>query len=134
MSGSKFNPTKFIDRLMSDGKRRSERQIIKALMGAYQEQAERDLQTWLTLRNTPEDQGLRLDERGPWNGKKDIWGNYTRYPYWRVEQNPEKIAPGNPLDRLPMPEQALTATQEEARTQEAVEKAQWARKAGLSDE
>lgn len=115
MSTSKFNPVKFIDQLMSDGKRRSERQIRKALTEAYaEEQAEQDFKSWLRARNTPKDQGLRLEDAGP--VKK---GTSARYAYWRVEQDPGKIAPGDPLKYLPTREQATQAALKEARTEAA---------------
>jgi hypothetical protein len=162
MSASKFNPIKFVDQLMSDGKRRSERHIVKALSGEHkkrvqhiaeeaikllglpensilftvaeqplQEQARQDFKAWVAARNTNEDQGLRFDERGPWNGKTDRWGTPTRYGYWRVEQDPEKITPGDPPDRLPTREEATRAAKTEAAEFEASEKAKWAKRAGV---
>ena len=104
----KFNAGKFIDQLMSDGKRRSERQIKSALVAAYAaDYAGADFRKWLRLRDTPADQGLRLEEAGPLSGRKDPDGKPLRYTYWRVEQDPDKIAPGDPIDRLPTGEEAL---------------------------
>jgi hypothetical protein len=134
MSASKFNPIKFIDRLMSDGKWRSERQIRKSLTAVYTEQAEQDVKAWLAARNTDEDQGLRLKEMGAYNGKVDRWGMDTRYPYWRVEQDPDKIACGDPLERLPTRDEALQTVKSEAMEFEAAEKARLAKRAGVVEE
>jgi hypothetical protein len=125
MSASKkFDPIKFIDRLMSDGKRRSERQIVKALVEAYTEQAGQNLKAWVAaMLSTRVDQGLRWDERGPYNGKQDSLGTPTRYGYWRVEQGPEKIAPSDPFDRLPTHEEARKLAIEEAEAYETAERA-----------
>jgi hypothetical protein len=120
---AKFNPTKFIDKLMSDGKWRSERQIKKALITVYTKQAEQDVAAWLTARSTAEDQGLRLKEMGAYSGKVDRWGADTRYPYWRVEQDPDKITPGDPLKYLPTDEEAREQTIAEAEAEEAARKA-----------
>jgi hypothetical protein len=135
MSASKFNPIKFIDRLMSDGKRRSERQIVSALVAAYTaDRAGEDFKAWLRARNTAKDQGLRLEEAGPLSGKKDRDGKPLRYTYWRVEQDPDKIRPGDPLKYLPTKEEARKAVLAEAAEFEASEKAKWAKRAGLIEE
>jgi len=130
MSASKrFDPVKFIDQLMSDGKRRSERQIKNALLAVYVEQTQEDWKTWLRARNTPRDQGLRLEEAGPL--KK---GTSVRYTYWRVEQDPDKIHPGDPLKYLPTGEQAMAMAREEAAAFEKSEKARLAKMAGVIEE
>jgi hypothetical protein len=135
MSASdKFNPIKFIDKLMSDGKRRSERQMLKALLAAYTDQAAQDLKAWVASRNTDVDQGLRWEEKGPLNGKTDRWGEPTRYGYWRVEQDPDKIAPGDPMERLPTREQAREMAKAEAQAYETAEKARSARRAGVLED
>jgi hypothetical protein len=130
----KFNPTKFIDQLMSDGKRRSERQILKALVAVYTEQAGRDFKAWLRLRDTATDQGLRLEEAGPLSGRKDQWGMPLRYAYWRVEQDVDKIKPGDPLKRLPTREEALQMVKAEATAFEVAEKSRLAKRAGVIEE
>jgi hypothetical protein len=130
----KFDPVKFIDQLMADGKRRSERQIKGALVDAYTDLAEQDFQSWLRARNTTVDQGLRWDERGPYNGKKDSFGTPTRYGYWRVEQDPDKVAPGDPLKYLPNEEEARVLAVEEAEAFESAEKARLAKMAGIIEE
>jgi hypothetical protein len=163
--GSGFDPIKFIDQLMSDGKWHSERQVRKALVVAYtaaarrdaedaikdlglpdggvsvevalepfQAQAEQDWKTWLKGKNTRVDQGLRLKEMGAFNGKTDQWGQWLRYPYWRMEQDPERIDPTDPFDRLPTPEEALKQSREEAQAYEAAEKAREAKRAGVLEE
>ncbi len=134
MPTSKFDPIQFIDRVMSDGKRRSERQIRKTLLAAYTEQAEQDVQAWLAARNTRVDQGLRLDERGPHTNKLDRWGSPTRYQYWWVEQDREKIDPSDPFDRLPTQEEAYRLSGERAEPYEAAEKAKEAKWAGVTEE
>lgn len=131
----KFNPIKFIDQLMSDGKRRSERQILKALVAAYAaDQAGKDFKAWLRARNTARDQGLRLEEAGPLSGKKDWDGKPLRYAYWRVEQDPEKICPGDPMKYLPTKEEAWKMVLAEAAEFEATEKAKWAKRVGVIEE
>jgi hypothetical protein len=130
-ASTKFDPVKFIDQLMADGKWRSERQIMKALVTAYTDQAKKDLKVWVAALNTNEDQGLRLKEMGALNGKKDSYGMPTRYPYWRVEQDSEKITPGDPLERL------ARIISEERRAGEAEEEAkfaEWAKTAGTDKE
>jgi hypothetical protein len=134
-ASAKFNPIKFIDKLMSDGKRRSERQMLKALVAEYAaNHAGPDFQSWLRARNTTIDQGLRWDERGPFNGKQDSFGTPTRYGYWRVEQDSDKITPGDPLKRLPTRDDALRLAVEEAEAFEAAEKAKIAKRAGMAGE
>ena len=132
--GSAFDPIKFIDQFMSDGKWHSERQVRKALVAAYTAQAEQDWKTWLKGKNTRVDQGLRLKEMGAFNGKTDQWGQWLRYPYWRMEQDPERIDPTDPFDRLPTPEEALKQSREEAQAYEAAEKAREAKRAGVLEE
>jgi len=120
---------------MSDGKRRSERQILKALVATYTaDQAGVDFKAWLRARSTARDQGLRLEEAGPLSGKKDWEGKPLRYTYWRVEQDPDKIAPGDPRKYLPTREQAREIVKAEAVAFEAAEKAKLVERAEVIEE
>jgi len=82
MSTSKNKGVTAIQRIMKDGKWRTEESIHKLLLASYikeaEERAKADLKAWFSYHlDSKDDFGLRMKEAGV---KKD----FTRYTYWKV--------------------------------------------------